>query len=137
MDVATTAAVVGTGTAVLVALVPVIRMLRRMSGQMSQLQEDWYGEAARPGYERRMGVPERLQRIEKELTSNGGSSTRDAISRIELNQQRLGVDHQILTRRMDQHLEQVAPAIEELLEWRRQQNAIPAANPDEDPPEKR
>lgn len=127
MDIGTTAAVVGTGTAVIVALIPVVKLLRRLSRQMGQLQEDWYGESARPGFPAVPGIPERLQRIEAQVTSNGGSSMRDAISRVELAQSRQAIDMGIVARRLDDHLREVGPAFAELATLRRTQNATTPA----------
>lgn len=45
--------------------------------------DDWFGEEARPGHPARPGVVERMERVEKQLVSNGGESLRDAINRIE------------------------------------------------------
>lgn len=126
MEVSTVAAVgavVGTGTAVVAALVPVVKLLRRLSRQMGQLQEDWYGEPARKGFPARPGVPERLETIENQLKPNGGSSARDAINRVELMQNRQALDVAMLGRKLDAHLDQVGPAIYELIEWRRSRNA--------------
>lgn len=65
--------------------------------KVNEFLEDWRGEDARPGHARRLGVPERLESIETRLVrvegqvnkvkgqveSNGGSSLRDAVDRIE------------------------------------------------------
>lgn len=57
---------------------------------------DLAGEPARPGFDGRPGVMERIQAIEadvahvrSEVTTNGGTSLRDAVRRIE---HRLGLD---------------------------------------------
>lgn len=55
--------------------------LRRLSRQNDEFREDWYGEPARPGRDAIPGVPERLSRIETELSSSG--SVRESIVRIE------------------------------------------------------
>jgi hypothetical protein len=44
---------------------------------------DWAGEPASPGRSAVPGVMERLNRIDGELKRNGGSSMKDAITRIE------------------------------------------------------
>ena len=44
---------------------------------------DWAGEPASPGSSAVPGVMERLNRIDGELKRNGGSSMKDAISRVE------------------------------------------------------
>jgi hypothetical protein len=136
MDVATLTAVIGTGITVVGAVVVTgryaARHMRALTREMGQWREDWYGEAARPGYDARPGIPERLQRIEAQVTSNGGSSMRDAITRVELAQSRQAIDMGIVARRLDQHLEQVAPAIAELNEWQRSRHAVQADPPDKD-----
>lgn len=123
MDIVVVSTVAGATVAVVGgiggAVVAVTRPLRRLSRQMDQLRVDWYGEAARAGFDARPGIPERLRKIEKELSPNGGSSARDAIGRIELNQNRLTIDHGILARRVDDHLRQIEPALAELSEWQR------------------
>ena len=48
--------------------------------------DDWQGEEARPGQDRRPGMMERLAIVEErteQLQRNGGSSVADAIERIE------------------------------------------------------
>jgi hypothetical protein len=44
---------------------------------------DWAGEPAAPGRSAVPGVMERLNRIDGELKRNGGSSMKDAITRVE------------------------------------------------------
>lgn len=65
-----------------IALVTYVgKPLRRLARQNDEFREDWYGEPARPGREAIPGVPERLARIETEMSSNG--SVRESIVRIE------------------------------------------------------
>ncbi|MBM0257038.1 hypothetical protein [Micromonospora sp. 4G55] len=59
------------------------RPLRKLARQNDQFREDWYGMPARPGRDAVPGVPERLARIEQEFRTNGGSTLRDAIGRLE------------------------------------------------------
>lgn len=61
----------------------VIRPMRAMLREFRELREDWYGEPARPGVPARKGVMERLGDIDTQLRTNGGSSLRDAVGRIE------------------------------------------------------
>lgn len=44
--------------------------------------DDWIGEPARPGVPERLGVMDRISRIEHEVKPNGGSSMRDEIQQI-------------------------------------------------------
>lgn len=46
-------------------------------------RRDWSGEEEAPGRDRIPGVMERLNRLDGELSSNGGSSTKDAVYRLE------------------------------------------------------
>jgi hypothetical protein len=78
---------------------------RRMERKLDQIQRDWYGEAARPGFRARPGIPERLEMIENQLKPNGGSSARDAINRVELGLNRLSIDQGILARQLNEHLQ--------------------------------
>lgn len=55
--------------------------LRRLSRQNDEFREDWYGEPARPGRAAIPGVPERLARIETELSASG--SIQASIVRLE------------------------------------------------------
>lgn len=62
------------------------RVVARTGRAVVDMHDDWKGEPARPGVRGRLGVMERLDRIEKELQPNGGSSMRDAVNRVETNQ---------------------------------------------------
>jgi hypothetical protein len=48
-----------------------------------QFMEDWSGTEARPGRSAVPGVMERLNKIDGELTKNGGKSVKDTVNRIE------------------------------------------------------
>lgn len=111
MDAGTAATVAGGATAVVGALAVAIRLMMKVLRTVNQMREDWTGEPARPGYDRRPGIPERLQgieqrqaTIERQLLPNGGASMRDAINRVELVQNRLAIDHGILAQQLEQHL---------------------------------
>jgi hypothetical protein len=71
-------------------VVRVVRWVTTWSHRWGNFLEDWQGEPARPGHERRPGVLERLLliekrvgRIEAQVTPNGGSSMADGLARIE------------------------------------------------------
>lgn len=104
MDTATAATIAGSAVVVAGAVVASIRAGRRVERKIDQMQRDWYGEAARPGFAARPGIPERLETIENQLKPNGGSSTRDAINRVELGLGRLSIDQGILQRQLNEHL---------------------------------
>lgn len=50
---------------------------------LEKFRRDWEGEEAEPGRDRVPGVMERLNRLDGELSNNGGSSLKDAVERIE------------------------------------------------------
>jgi hypothetical protein len=54
-----------------------------------EFSRDWAGEEKAPGRSAVPGVMERLNRIDGELKRNGGSSMKDAISRIEQTQTKI------------------------------------------------
>ena len=49
-------------------------------------KRDWSGEEESPGRDRVPGVMERLNRLDGELSSNGGSSTKDVVNKLYDNQ---------------------------------------------------
>lgn len=122
------------------AAAAVIRAFLGLSRKMDQFKEDWEGSPARRGFAPVPGVPERLKKVEDAIVEigaqfkpNGGSTARDAINRMELNQHRQAIDQGILVRRMDIFQEQMAPVIAELIEWRRAHNTL-SVEPTEPPP---
>lgn len=59
------------------------RVVAKTGRAVVDMHDDWKGEPDRPGVRGRPGVMERLDRIERELHPNGGSSLRDAVNRVE------------------------------------------------------
>ena len=49
-------------------------------------KRDWSGEEESPGRDRTAGVMERLNRLDGELSSNGGKSTKDVVNKLYDNQ---------------------------------------------------
>ena len=49
-------------------------------------KRDWSGEEEAPGRDRIPGVMERLNRLDGELSSNGGKSTKDVVNKLYDNQ---------------------------------------------------
>jgi hypothetical protein len=49
-------------------------------------KRDWSGEGESPGRDRIPGVMERLNRLDGELSSNGGKSTKDVVNKLYDNQ---------------------------------------------------
>jgi len=65
------------------ALVGAIIKVSRFLGKAGDFFSDWNGEAARPGVPGHAGVMERIYGIENQQTSNGGTSMRDAVDRVD------------------------------------------------------
>lgn len=75
---------------VLTALGMIWRLLKPVCDRIHALMDgwdsfirDWAGEPSQPGRSAVPGVMERLNRIDGELKRNGGSSMKDAITRVE------------------------------------------------------
>lgn len=80
----TIGAVAGAIAAVAVILAVPIRTIRTFITWLDKFRRDWEGEDSEPGRDRVPGVMERLNRLDGELSNNGGSSLKDAVQRIEL-----------------------------------------------------
>lgn len=64
-------------------IAPSVRKIRSMMEWLEKFRRDWEGEPGGPGRDAVPGVMERLNRLDGELSNNGGSSVKDAIERIE------------------------------------------------------
>ena len=64
-------------------IAPTVRKTRSMMAWLEKFRRDWEGEPGGPGRDPVPGVMERLNRLDGELSNNGGSSVKDAIERIE------------------------------------------------------
>ncbi len=64
-------------------IAPSLRKIRSMMEWLEKFRRDWEGEPGGPGRDPVPGVMERLNRLDGELSNNGGSSLKDAIERIE------------------------------------------------------
>ena len=64
-------------------IAPSLRKIRSMMEWLEKFRRDWEGEPGGPGRDPVPGVMERLNRLDGELSNNGGSSMKDAIDRIE------------------------------------------------------
>ena len=62
---------------------PIVKRTKDISDWLEKFRRDWEGEEAEPGRGRTPGVMERLNRLDGELSHNGGSSLKDAVQRIE------------------------------------------------------
>jgi hypothetical protein len=62
---------------------PPLKTIKIFFNWLDKFRRDWEGEEAEPGRDRIPGVMERLNRLDGELSNNGGSSLKDAVDRIE------------------------------------------------------
>jgi len=90
LDVFAAAGIIAGGLGLIGLTVKGGRHLWRLGRMLGEFLDDWFGTPARPGIEERPGVMARLARIEErqatvehELTTNNGSSLKDAIQRVE------------------------------------------------------
>lgn len=78
--------------AVIAAIVGIgkgIAEISRFFKKINNFIDDFAGEPARDGVAARPGVMARLERIEHEVTTNSGTSIKDAVKRIEANQEEM------------------------------------------------
>lgn len=64
-------------------ILPVWKRIKAALDKLDSFMKDWEGEPARKGRSRVPGVMERLNKLDGELSHNGGSSIKDAVKRIE------------------------------------------------------
>lgn len=64
-------------------ILPVWKRFKSFMDAWDLFMKDWAGEPARKGRGRVPGVMERLNKLDGELSHNGGSSIKDAVKRIE------------------------------------------------------
>ena len=69
-----------------VLLNPARKKLKRWVDWMERFMRDWEGEEAEPGRDRVPGVMERLNKLDGELSNNGGSTTKDKVDKLYANQ---------------------------------------------------
>lgn len=73
-----------------VLLSPVYKKIKRWAAWMERFMRDWEGEEATPGRDRVPGVMERMNRMDGELSQNGGYTTiKDRVDRLYENQARV------------------------------------------------
>jgi hypothetical protein len=68
---------------------PLVRKAHKLLDSWSSFVRDWNGEPEEPGREAVPGVMQRLNKLDGELSHNGGSSLKDSVDRLEKNQDRL------------------------------------------------
>jgi len=69
-----------------VLLSPFYKRIKRWATWMERFMRDWEGEAEEPGRDAVPGVMERLNKLDGELSNNGGSTTKDKVDRLYENQ---------------------------------------------------
>ena len=80
-----TAALIGLGA----LLRPIYRKLKEFVEWMERFKRDWEGEPEEPGRDRVPGVMERLNKLDGELSQNGGKSTKDTVNKLLTNQEKV------------------------------------------------
>lgn len=83
-------ATIGVVTAALLGLRQLLEPYKNKFDSMidwfEDFKRDWSGEEEAPGRDRTPGVMERLNRLDGELSSNGGKSTKDVVNKLYDNQ---------------------------------------------------
>lgn len=69
-----------------ILLSPFYKRLKRWGEWFERFMRDWEGEEAEPGRAAVPGVMERLNKLDGELSNNGGSTTKDKVDKLYLNQ---------------------------------------------------
>ena len=65
------------------AVRPTVKAISKINHQLEGFMRDWNGTPAEPGRDAVPGVMERLNRLDGELSRNGGKSVKDVVNRIE------------------------------------------------------
>lgn len=76
-------------TALGVIFRPGYKRVKELSEWFDHFKRDWIGEEAAPGRDRIPGVMERLNKLDGELSQNGGKSTKDVANKVLYKQERL------------------------------------------------
>jgi len=77
-----TGALIGLGA----LLNPFRKKIKRWASWMEMFMRDWEGEEEGPGRDRVPGVMERLNKLDGELSNNGGGTTKDKVDKLYANQ---------------------------------------------------
>jgi hypothetical protein len=77
--VASASAILGLAVLVWRFVAPGFRRFTRYLDWQDQFRVDWQGEPARAGRDATLGVMERLNRLDGELSHNGGTSVKDVV----------------------------------------------------------
>ncbi|MFF3029156.1 hypothetical protein [Microbacterium sp. NPDC057944] len=82
----------------------VVRKVWPLLKKLADFLDDVMGEEARPGVPARLGLMERVMRVEHELFPNSGKSLRDQTNRMEEKLDRDNARIDELTGRLDEHI---------------------------------
>ena len=66
-----------------VAVKPLVHSVAKINKQLESFMRDWEGTPAEPGRDAVHGVMERLNKLDGELSRNGGKSVKDTVNRID------------------------------------------------------
>ena len=69
-----------------ILLSPFYKKIKRWAQWMERFMRDWEGAEAEPGRDAVPGVMERLNKLDGELTNNGGSTVKDKVDKLYKNQ---------------------------------------------------
>ena len=76
-------------TALGVIFTPGYKRLKEVSEWFDHFKRDWTGEEEAPGRDRVPGVMERLNKLDGELSQNGGKSTKDVVNKMLYKQEKM------------------------------------------------
>jgi hypothetical protein len=71
-------------------VMPAVRRVNQFLDWQDDFRKDWQGEPARAGRDATLGVMERLNQIDGELSRNGGTSMKDVLEKTQKDVQSLG-----------------------------------------------
>lgn len=73
--------------------VTLVKPVRRIVSSWARFSDTWHGTPASPGWDPVPGIPERIQRIEREVQRNGGQSLKDRVFHIDRKLDQLADSH--------------------------------------------
>ena len=71
------------GLSIWAAIRPIVKAIAKINSDLDFFMRDWKGTPAEPGRDAVHGVMERLNKLDGELSRNGGKSVKDTVNRIE------------------------------------------------------
>lgn len=81
--------IASTLTALGVIFRPVVVRFKEVNDWLDHFKRDWMGEDSAPGRDRVPGVMERLNKLDGELSQNGGKSTKDVVNKLLYKQEQM------------------------------------------------